>query len=97
MGCENLCGGASIVNMAVGGIGERIKINSVANKTKTQLPIAANAIIYINWVNKVFPSWFFFSLVLPSIIVVSNNSQTSLWSRVYREFVNLQGEVVSSI
>lgn len=48
MGCENLCGGASIVNMAVGGIGERIKINSVANKTKTQLPIAANAIIYIN-------------------------------------------------
>lgn len=48
MGCENRCGGASMVNMAVGGIGERIKINSVANKTKPQLPIAANAIIYIN-------------------------------------------------
>jgi hypothetical protein len=43
MGCENLCGGASIVKIVVGGIGERIKINNVANKTKTQLPTAANA------------------------------------------------------
>lgn len=32
-----------MVKIVVGGIGERIKINSVANNTKTQLPTAANA------------------------------------------------------
>jgi hypothetical protein len=47
MGCENRCGGASIVNIVVGGIGERIKMNKVANKTNTQLPTAANAKIIL--------------------------------------------------
>lgn len=70
------------MKIVVGGIGERIKINKVASKTRTQPPTAANAkIIQIELLlpNKNPLNYYLVPLDLPSIRVVSNNSQMSPW------------------